>query len=161
MQPPQVASPWPLHPDSLQLQTFWQWVVLIMSTWEGSKWEQPSRKREERKKSLLLTHVCSHFPPWTLPSPPRPPLSISLCWQIKIHGLPSHPFSLHCLIVSKIEEITGRDLCTNKKLSETWQSIPWRRHAHKSLMICELGTSDLKSQHPMYFDADERPLYPQ
>lgn len=58
------------------------------------------------------------------------PLSFSFCWQIKIHGLPSHPFSLRCLIVSKIEEITGRNLCTNKNLSGTWQRIPWHTHVH-------------------------------
>lgn len=56
------------------------------------------------------------------------PLPFSFCWQIKIHGLPSHPFSLHCLIVSKIEEITGRNFCTNKNLSGTWQCVTWHTH---------------------------------
>lgn len=63
------------------------------------------------------------------------PLSFSFCWQIKIHGLPSHPFSLCCLIVLKIEEITGCNLCTNKNLSETWQCIPWHTDTHIGLMI--------------------------
>lgn len=56
------------------------------------------------------------------------PLPFSFCWQIKIHGLPSHPFSLRCLIVSKIEEITGRNFCTNKNLSGTWQCVTWHTH---------------------------------
>lgn len=64
------------------------------------------------------------------------PLSFSFCWQIKIHGLPSHPFSLRCLIVSKIEEITGRNLCTNKNLSGSWQSIPWHTHTHTHTHTC-------------------------
>lgn len=55
------------------------------------------------------------------------PLPFSFCWQIKIHGLPSHPFSLRCLIVSKIE-ITGRNFCTNKNLSGTWQCVTWHTH---------------------------------
>lgn len=108
------------------ITNLWQWVVLITSTWEGSKWEQPSRKERKKKvcssRTSAATSHSAHFH--------HLPLSISLCWQIKIHGLPSHPFSLLCLIVSKIEEITGRDLCTNKNLSETWQCIPWHTHAH-------------------------------
>lgn len=98
----------------------WQWVVPIMSTWEGSKWKQPGRKRKKKVCSLRTSAAVSHTAHFH-----HLPHSISLCWQIKIHGLPNHPFSLHCLIVSKIEEITGCDLCTNKDLSETWQAIPW------------------------------------
>lgn len=79
------------------------------------------RKGQKKKKvcSLLMSAVTSHSAHFH-----HLPLSFSFCWQIKIHGLPSHPFSLLCLIVLKIEEITKSNLCTNKNLSESWQCIP-------------------------------------
>lgn len=85
-----------------------------------------SNQVEKQEKVL---HVCSHFP---LAQFPHLPHSISLCWQIKIHGLPSHPFVLHCLIVSKIEDITGHNLWKNKNLPETWQCI--QRHTFNGWM---------------------------
>lgn len=117
-------SHWHFHSHSLQFQTRGSKSHAIVCTWESSKWEQSGTKRTKKKKvcSLLMSAVTSHSAHFH-----HLPLSFSFCWQIKIHGLPSHPFSLLCLIVSKIEEITKSNLCTNKNLSESWQCIP--RHA--------------------------------